>query len=153
MPEHEASEEPSTAITRNLVTWLLGTPDRIDGSLNDPREQIEAGVRFNERWWYDNLAHDPAGARARVVYWLRYDFAGSAVLEAGSWRRDGKLEKALHRQSSVAAQSEHQEPLPARYRVNHHNRAITPSNVYRPVSEFSGKPDLGGYVQRRLPDS
>src|SRR5579875_2449822 len=97
---------PSTAAgsdrpTRNLVVWLLSTPDRTEGSVNDPRERYEHGIRFNEKWLYDEPPDDPAGAAARIVYWHRYDFAGSVVQIGGGgpWRIDHELEKAL--QSTV----------------------------------------------------
>jgi len=141
-------------IIRNLVTWLLGTPDRIEGSLNDPRDHGEHGVIFNEKWSYNALPDDPAGARARIVYWHRYDFTGTVIREgAGAWTRDEQLEQAVRALAARASASpcalelQRHPPLPRRYFVNRENPPVTPSNSYRPVSEFEGQADLGGRVQ------
>ena len=74
----------------------LGTPDRTEGSLDDPREREEEGVRFNEKWIYTHLHRDPAGATMRTVYWMRYDFRGTAVRNSVSepWRPDTALVEA-----------------------------------------------------------
>ena len=64
---------------RNAIVAILGTPDRTEGSLDDPREREEDGVLFNEKWIYMDLHRDPAGAAMRTVYWMRYDFRGTAV--------------------------------------------------------------------------
>ena len=57
--------------TRREVWKLLGAPTDQVGSVNDPRTQIEYGVRWNEKWIYrDGLAV------VRVVLWNRYDLLG-----------------------------------------------------------------------------
>jgi hypothetical protein len=104
-------------------------------------------------------ADDPAGASARIVYWNRYDFAGSVVRTGkdGPWRVDHELEKALRTdrlrahcidrrspQELEPALNEHDGRV---FRVRSRNPALAPSNRYRPVSELEGEPDLGGHVQ------
>jgi|SRR5579875_3707469 len=145
--------------TRNMVVWLLGTPDRVEGSVNDPREQQEYDIRFNERWLYDDPVDDPAGASARIVYWNRYDFTGSVVRVGndGSWHVDHELEKALRcdsdrlqahcidRRSPQELEWGLHEQGGRLYRVRRDNPPVTPSNEYRPVSQFKGKADLGGH--------
>lgn len=161
MSEHQTTivgTEP-TRLTRNLVVEFLGTPDRTEGSVNDPRERQEHGFRFNEKWLYVDAPDDPAGAPARIIYWHRYDFAGTLVRSSKSrpWALDHEFEKALwdkllrphstdrhppqELESGLCRLDEHL------YRVNNRNPAITPSNEYRPVSEFQGEPDLGGHIQ------
>jgi hypothetical protein len=124
--------------TRNMVVARLGTPDRTNGSLNDPREVEENGFRFNEKWTYLHLSDDPAGVPMRIIYWQRYDFVGTVVRssEKESWRVDTKLAEAL-----AAEESSRLPPLDPS-----HNPPITPTAEYRPVSEFKGKPDLGGHM-------
>jgi hypothetical protein len=125
---------------RNAIVAILGTPDRTEGSLDDPREREEDGVRFNEKWIYTHLRSDPAGATMRTVYWMRYDFRGTAVRnsEAEPWRADTVLvETAAKRDPRLP-------PLdPSR------NPPLTPSTEYRPASEFVGKADLGGGIQEK----
>ncbi len=123
--------------TRNMVVARLGTPDRTDGSLNDPRQGEENGLRFNEKWTYLHLSDDPAGVPMRTIYWLRYDFLGTVVRssESESWRVDNTLAEALAEASSR---------LPALDAS--HNPAVAPTAEYHPVSEFKGKPDLGGHM-------
>ncbi len=74
----------------------------------------------------------------RSVYWHRYDFVGTVVRasESEPWRPDTKLAEAL-----AAEESNRLPPLDPS-----HNPSVTPSNEYRPVSEFKGKPDLGGHM-------
>jgi hypothetical protein len=81
---------------RNAIVAILGTPDRTEGSLDDPREREEDGVRFNEKWIYTHLRDDPAGVAMRTVYWMRYDFRATAVRngEAEPWRPDSALVEA-----------------------------------------------------------
>jgi hypothetical protein len=148
-----------TRLTRNMVVWWLSTPDRTDGSVNDPRERQEHGIRFNEKWLYDDPANDPAGASARIVYWDRYAFAGTVVRtgEDGVWVIDQELEKMLRsenlRPSCTARRSPEELELGLNegdrrlYQENSRNPAVVPSNGYRPVSQFEGEPDLGGYIQ------
>lgn len=147
-------------LTRNMVVWLLSTPDRTDGSVNDPRERQEHGIRFNEKWLYEEPADDPAGASARIVYWNRYEFSGTVVRtnKGEPWRVDNELEKVLRSgrlQAHGIDRRSPQELEPGRnrrdgrlFRVRSHNPAITPSNEYRPVSEFHGEPDLGGHIEK-----
>ena len=122
--------------THNTVAARLGTPDKTDGSLNDPREHEENGFRYNEKWTYEHLRDDPAGVPMRLVYWHRYDFVGTVVRssENDSWREDTKLAEAL-----ATEESSRLPPLDPS-----HNPPVSPSNEYRPVSEFKGKADLGG---------
>lgn len=146
-------------LTRDMVVWLLSTPDRTEGSVNDPRERQEHGIRFNEKWLYEEPADDPAGASARIVYWDRYDFAGTVVRtgKEGPWRVDHELEKALRSERLRSHYTDRRSPQELElglgqrdgrlYEVNSRNPAITPSNEYRPVSEFQGEPDLGGHIQ------
>jgi hypothetical protein len=76
-------------VRRNLVVQRWGTPQATVGSLNEPREQEEHGLRFNEKWLYRAPRNDPAKVRERVVYWLRYDFVASYVLDRdGQWARE-----------------------------------------------------------------
>ncbi len=148
-----------TRPTRNMVVWLLSTPDRTEGSVNDPRERQEHGLRFNEKWLYEELADDPGGASARIIYWNRYDFAGTVVRigRDGLWRVDNELEKALRgdrlrshptdRRSPAELELGRSERDGRLYRVRNSNLEVVPSNEYRPVSEFESEPDLGGHVQ------
>ena len=125
---------------RNAIVAILGTPDRTEGSLDDPREREEDGVRFNEKWIYMHLRRDPAGAAMRTVYWMRYDFRGTAVRnnEAEPWRPDTALVEA------AAKRDDRLPPLdPSR------NPQLAPSTRYRPVSDFTGVSDLGGEIQEK----
>jgi hypothetical protein len=123
---------------RNAIVAILGTPDRTEGSLDDPREREEDGVRFNEKWIYTHLRRDPAGAVMRTVYWMRYDFRGTAVrnTDAEPWRPDTALVEA-------AASRDGRLPPLDRSR----NPPLVPSTEYRPASEFTDKAGLGGGVQ------
>ena len=68
------------AIHRNAIVRRWGTPQQTVGSLNEPREREEHGVRFNEKWVYA-LAHPhPDDPVRRIVYWLRYDFVASFLV-------------------------------------------------------------------------
>jgi hypothetical protein len=150
-----------TRVTRNMVVWLLSTPDRTAGSVNDPRERQEHGIRFNEKWLYEEPAGDPAGASARIVYWNRYDFAGTVVRtnKDGPWGLDNQLEKVLRSDRLQASCIDRRSPQELElgrnqrdgrlFGVRSHNPAITPSNEYRPVSEFHGEADLGGHVENK----
>jgi hypothetical protein len=122
-------------IWRNAVVELLGTPDRVEGSLNDPREREEGGVRFNEKWIYKHLKQDPAGVPMRVIYWRRYDFTGTMVRNNANepWRPDSRLEEALASAPSRVDTSALREHPP-----------LKPAVDYHPASEFKGAPDLGG---------
>ena len=117
---------------------MFGTPDHTKGSLNSPIELEDKGIRFNEQWNYDHLDADPAGVTMRTIYWHRYDFVGTVIRagESEPWRPDTKLAEAL-----AAEESNRLPPLDPS-----HNPPVTPSNEYRPVSEFKGKPDLGGHM-------
>lgn len=128
----------SSQLSRNAVVALLGTPTRTEGSLNDPRIRSEQGLDFNEKWIYEELLNDPSGCPERVVYWSRYDFVGTIVRgdQNGQWRNDQTLRDALVSSDSRLAPHD-----------GSRNPAVTPTNRYRPVSEFRGKRDLGGYIQ------
>lgn len=121
---------------RNVVVVRLGTPDRTSGSVNNPIIQEEDGYRFNEKWEYDHLLEDPSGMPQRVIYWHRYDMVATRVRARASdqWRDDTTLVAELAR---------------ADPRLSHldsaNNPPLNPSAPYRPVSEFKGKIDLGGY--------
>jgi|GEM_PF-639277 hypothetical protein len=159
--DYPAGSQPAP-LTRNSVVWLLSTPDKTEGSINDPTEREEHAIRFNEKWTYRDLEDDPAGARERLVYWLRYDFAGTVVRASpdANWIVDHDLENACrtgaHRFPADRRSPEELEVGLAEcgsrgHRVGYSNPAITPSNYYRPVSKFEGEPDLGGHVQSSGP--
>jgi hypothetical protein len=84
-------------ILRNIVVRYFGTPDESEGSVNEPRERTEYGLRFNERWVYHHPRHDPAGAAERIIYWHRYDYVGSMIRKTkdGEWQRDDGLPATL----------------------------------------------------------
>ena len=77
------------AIHRNAIVLRWGTPHATIGSLNEPREREENGVRFNEKWVY-SLPHPHADDPVRrIVYWLRYDFVASFLVGPdGTARRE-----------------------------------------------------------------
>ena len=124
-------------VTRNAVVSLLGTPHAVEGSLNDPVEREELGVRYNEKWMYQDLGHDPAGVPDRTIYWHRYDFVATMVRsnEREHWRPDTKLIEAA---SSVKARLSI---------VDDHHPSYPLNGRYRPVSWPQDWRDLGGYVQ------
>ena len=68
---------PPSRVTRNRVVLHWGTPSVTIGSVNEPREGEEEGLRFNEKWIYRSHAGDPAHPVERVVYWMRYDYVAS----------------------------------------------------------------------------
>ena len=129
----------SDHLTRNAVVAFLGTPDRTEGTLNDPVEREEHEIKFNEKWVYEHLTSDPAGVPMRTVYWHRYDFKGTMVRAnaAEEWRHDTTLAEALKDADRRLA------PLdPARHQPNEASRR------YRSVSLPKDARDLGGYVQK-----
>ncbi len=136
---NEGGPHPTEAPARNAIVAILGTPDRTDGSLDEPRAREENGVRFNERWLYAHLHDDPAGAAMRVVYWMRYDFRSTFVRdrEDEPWRPDRTLLDAAQKRGSRLP------PLDAS-----RNPPITRSAEYRPASDFAGPADLGGGFQK-----
>jgi hypothetical protein len=69
-------------IHRNLVVKYFGTPNDTEGSVNEPREREENGMRFNEKWVYRHPLRDPADALERTIYWRRYDYVGSVIRTA-----------------------------------------------------------------------
>lgn len=85
------------AIQRNHVVRFFGTPDATEGSVNEPREREENGIRFNEKWIYKHPRRDPAQAAERILYWRRYDFQGSMIRKHGAdgWLRDDALAAEL----------------------------------------------------------
>lgn len=146
--------------SRDRIVWLLSTPDRTEGSLNDSREFEEHGILFNEKWTYTSLSDDPAKAPMRIIYWFRYDFAGTVIRSSDKepWQIDHELEKVLRSETLLQFyRADRRSPeelelgLNERdrrlYRVASTNPAIIPTNRYRPVSEFEGPPDLGGHIQ------
>jgi hypothetical protein len=84
-------------IYRNLVVKYFGTPDVAAGTVNEPRERQEHGLRFNEKWTYHHPRLDPSGAAERVIYWRRYDYVGSMIRKTpgGDWQSDDRLVSAL----------------------------------------------------------
>ena len=85
-------------ILRNAVVKFFGTPNVTEGNVNEPREREEHGFRFNEKWLYRRPRRDPAEAVERVIYWQRYDYAGSAIRQTadGDWQRDETLPQFLN---------------------------------------------------------
>jgi hypothetical protein len=79
-------------LERNLVARYFGTPTVTEGSVNEPREREEHGVRFNEKWIYRHPKHDPVEAIERIIYWRRYDYVGSRIRRSP----DGPLEDDPH---------------------------------------------------------
>jgi len=79
-----AGAAPRTKLTRNDVVRLFGTPSETLGSVNEPRQQHENGIQFNEKWVYERPKGEPSRPKARVIYWQRYDFLASERIE-----RDG----------------------------------------------------------------
>jgi hypothetical protein len=61
------------SLDRARVWKCLGAPADQEGSVNDPRTQIEHGVKWNEKWIY--RAEDGKSVE-RVVLWDRYDLVG-----------------------------------------------------------------------------
>jgi hypothetical protein len=91
-------------IHRNLVVKSFGTPDAAEGTVNEPRERQEHGLRFNEKWTYHHPSHDPAGAAERIIYWRRYDYIGSMIRKSagGQWEKDDTLPEVLARSERSA---------------------------------------------------
>jgi hypothetical protein len=124
-------------VTRNSVVSLLGTPHAVEGSLNDPVEREEFGIRYNEKWTYEDLGNDPAGVPHRVIYWHRYDFIATMARASDNeeWRPDTKLIEAAR-------------AVNARLRmVDDHHPAYANNGRYREVSKPQDWRDLGGYIQ------
>jgi hypothetical protein len=67
-------------ITRNHVVQRWDTPQVTIGSVNEPREMEEHGLRFNEKWVYRLPQPDPTQPKERILYWLRYDLVGSFLV-------------------------------------------------------------------------
>lgn len=128
----------SNQIHRNQVVGLLGTPDRTEGSLNDPREQRDDSIVYNEKWIFEHLENDPAGALQRIVYWHRYDFVATLIRFSPQeqWRPDERFADLL-----LSTDSRVSEPELAP------NPPITPTHRYQAVSDFDGPADLGGHVE------
>lgn len=59
------------ALTHSSARERFGSPDAVEGSVNDPRERTENGISFNEKWTYFG-----ADGSKRLVYWHRYDCRG-----------------------------------------------------------------------------
>jgi len=70
----ERATPGSGGLDRGTVWKLLGAPTDQEGSVNDPRTQLEHGVRWNEKWIYRG---EDGRSIERVVLWNRYDLAGS----------------------------------------------------------------------------
>ena len=124
-------------ITRNSVVFLLGTPHAVEGSLNDPVEREEFGIRYNEKWSYQDLGDDRAGVANRVIYWHRYDFVATMVRadDKEEWRPDTKLIEAANAAKARLST------------VDDHHLAHPTNGRYRAVSNPQDWRDLGGYVQ------
>ena len=86
-------------IHRNAVVKYFGTPDATEGSVNEPRERVEHGMHFNEKWIYRHPLRDPVGAAERIIYWHRYDFLGSMIRTSptADFKRDDRLVDVLQR--------------------------------------------------------
>jgi hypothetical protein len=74
--------DATRTVTRNLVVQRWGTPQETLGSVNEPREMEENGVSFNEKWAYRNARTEAQPSRERVIYWHRYDFVASFLVDA-----------------------------------------------------------------------
>ena len=61
------------SLDRGRVWNLLGAPTDQEGSVNDPRTQLEHGVEWNEKWIYRG---EDGRCVERVVLWNRYDLVG-----------------------------------------------------------------------------
>ena len=72
---------PGSALRRNDVVRIFGTPDETVGSVNEPRLRSEHGLSYNEKWTYNRPRHEPSRPRARVIYWSRYDLVASLRIE------------------------------------------------------------------------
>lgn len=81
-----AVEEGHDTLRRNDVVRLWGTPDRTEGSLNDPRVRTEHGIEFNEKWTYTKPVGEKSRPRERVLYWQRYDFVAAERVEQDGHR-------------------------------------------------------------------
>lgn len=79
-------ENGGRVLRRNDVVQLWGTPDRTEGSLNDPRVRDEHGFRFNEKWIYSKPRGEKSRPRERVLYWQRYDFVAAERVEQDGHR-------------------------------------------------------------------
>jgi hypothetical protein len=83
------SHEHTKTVTRNLIVLALGTPDVTIGSVNEPREREEQGLRFNEKWIYRRGKRDPRRPHERHIYWHRYDFVAAMMMdESGNLSRE-----------------------------------------------------------------
>ncbi len=69
-------------VVRNLVVQCWGTPNATAGSVNEPREIEEHGLRFNEKWTYRLSQSTPDQPKERLIYWLRYDFVAAYLVTA-----------------------------------------------------------------------
>ncbi len=67
-------------VSRNVVVQSFGTPTVTVGSVNEPREMEEHGIRFNEKWVYRLSPTTVDEPVERVIYWYRYDFVGAYVV-------------------------------------------------------------------------
>jgi hypothetical protein len=61
------------SLDRARVWKQLGAPADQEGSVNDPRTQLEHGVTWNEKWIYRG---EDGKSVERVVFWNRYDLVG-----------------------------------------------------------------------------
>ncbi len=127
----------SERITRNIVVARLGTPDKTEGSVNDPVEREEHGIHFNEKWIYSHLHDDPAGAAERLIYWHRYDFTGTLMRKPGQadWVADTTLPQWASGADDRLAMVEDQ------------HTALGGNENYRAASEVRDALDLGGYIE------
>ena len=65
------------------------------GSVNEPREMEEHGLRFNEKWVYRLAAPSPGEPVERVIYWYRYDFVGACLVSKDGVVTPDDLGRAL----------------------------------------------------------
>ena len=78
-------------LDRATVWKRLGAPTDQEGSVNDPRTQLEHGVRWNEKWIYRG---EDGRSVERVVLWNRYDLAGIFFVKPDGSAEPESLEPA-----------------------------------------------------------
>jgi len=73
--------------TRAHSVDLWGTPTEQEGSVNEPRTKVDAGLRWNEKWIYRG---EPGPDR--ILLWYRYDLVGVFLVEEnGRWIPDPEI--------------------------------------------------------------
>jgi len=82
-------------LSRNVVVQCFGTPNVTVGSVNEPREMEEHGLRFNEKWVYRLSPGATDEPVERVIYWHRYDFVGACLVTKNGTAVSEDLTRAL----------------------------------------------------------